>query len=99
MEPHPLAAGEYPPRHPKWYKALTLTERLALLRSDGSAPELTAAERAWAEERIERWRAQAPFKNPSVYAQRLAITSKANHQPIKVKSKVKASGQGHNPPH
>ncbi len=73
MEPHPLATGEYPPWHPKWYKALTLTERLALLRSDGNAPELTAAERARAEERIERWRAQAPFKNPTVYAQRLAM--------------------------
>src|SRR5262245_39386925 len=53
-----------------WYRALTLTERLAALRrTPASAGEGTIDARA--ERRLERW--QAPFASGSRFDERLAI--------------------------
>ena len=56
---------------PSWYHAMTLTERLGLLRTEQRLPiEVNAA---LAEQRMQRWRSQPPFTRGSLFAQRLAL--------------------------
>ena len=56
---------------PSWYHAMTLTERLALLRTEHRLPiEVNAA---LAEQRMKRWRSQSPFTRGPFFAQRLAL--------------------------
>jgi type 2 lantibiotic biosynthesis protein LanM len=55
-----------------WYKALTLKERVALLRMAPRHLDPKETGDAAAEQRLRRWRAQPPFSNQSVFAQRLA---------------------------
>jgi type 2 lantibiotic biosynthesis protein LanM len=53
-----------------WYEAFTLAERAALAGPAGTPPA-TDAERERAARRLQRWRAQAPFANENLFAQRL----------------------------
>jgi type 2 lantibiotic biosynthesis protein LanM len=56
-----------------WYKALTLSERISLLRATPGHIDQEPASDKTTERRLKQWRAQAPFKsNPSLFAQRLA---------------------------
>jgi len=56
-----------------WYRALTLRERLAL-HSSTDQPEQASdeARRAYASQRLERWRKQPPFSQENHFAERLA---------------------------
>ncbi|HEY0606440.1 MAG TPA: hypothetical protein VGD58_26185, partial [Herpetosiphonaceae bacterium] len=56
---------------PGWYHALTLTERIALLRQK---PRSRAAEinAELGTRRMQRWQAQAPFADAALFAERLA---------------------------
>lgn len=56
---------------PTWYHALTLGERIALLRKrpERRAAEINAEPGA---RRMQRWKAQAPFADDALFAQRLA---------------------------
>ena len=58
--------------HPSWYRALTLTERLASLRQDQQAARDVAVDAGRAERRLRRWRDQASFSTDGVFARRLA---------------------------
>jgi type 2 lantibiotic biosynthesis protein LanM len=58
---------------PTWYRALTLTERVASLRSIQFTTPQIEKDADLAERRMQRWRAQRPFSNRSYLAQRLAI--------------------------
>jgi len=53
-----------------WYKALTLTERAALLRM--RAPKLSRVDAGSGQRRLKAWRAQAPFNQRDFFARRLA---------------------------
>ncbi|HEX3560522.1 MAG TPA: type 2 lanthipeptide synthetase LanM family protein [Pyrinomonadaceae bacterium] len=55
-----------------WYAALTLSERVALLRSDRGGPPSFEGDDALAERRLRGWRSQAPFDQASYFGQRLA---------------------------
>ncbi len=62
---------------PNWYKALTLSERVALRRTgsspaDGAVASLDSAARERAARILERWRAQSPFAGDGFFARRLA---------------------------
>jgi type 2 lantibiotic biosynthesis protein LanM len=56
-----------------WYHALTLTERLASLRSAQNLPLPGAVNAGLAERRLQRWGSQAPFATDSYFARRLAL--------------------------
>jgi type 2 lantibiotic biosynthesis protein LanM len=58
--------------HPSWYRALTLTERLASLRQDRAATRDVAVDAGRAERRLRRWRDQDPFATDGFFARRLA---------------------------
>src|SRR5438105_3910362 len=61
-------------KNPSWYKALTLTERLASLRAQCSNERTTASyDHELATERLRRWREQSPFENDASFAERLAL--------------------------
>jgi type 2 lantibiotic biosynthesis protein LanM len=58
---------------PDWYKALTLRERIAALRSSLGHIDQEATPDKTAERRLKQWRAQPSFRNnQSLFAQRLA---------------------------
>src|SRR3712207_5730023 len=61
---------------PAWYRALTLTERLALLRGAASAADSAGAgapfDAELAERRLQHWRGQPSLAREEVFAQRLA---------------------------
>lgn len=56
---------------PSWYHALTLAERIALLRE---RPQIRAAEinTELGTRRLQRWKAQSPFADDAFFARRLA---------------------------
>jgi type 2 lantibiotic biosynthesis protein LanM len=56
---------------PDWYRALTLTERLAELPPATTRQEVKL-DVDLAERRMKRWRSQAPFTTDGMFAQRLA---------------------------
>jgi type 2 lantibiotic biosynthesis protein LanM len=56
-----------------WYRALTLTERLASLRANGDAEPAVPGNAELAEKRLRRWREQNPFPSDAIFAQRLAL--------------------------
>jgi type 2 lantibiotic biosynthesis protein LanM len=56
-----------------WYHALTLTDRLASLRSHQDLLPHGAVDADLAERRLQRWRSQAPFTTGSYFAQRLSL--------------------------
>jgi type 2 lantibiotic biosynthesis protein LanM len=61
------------PQNSDWYRALTLRERLSLLRAAPARSAQEAAPDPSAERRLKQWRAQPPFSsNPSLFEQRLA---------------------------
>jgi hypothetical protein len=55
-----------------WYAALTLSERVALLRSKRGEPSSFEADDALADRRLRSWRSQIPFDQDSYFSQRLA---------------------------
>ncbi len=55
-----------------WYQAATLRERIAYLRANQSAEYPSKADTELAEQRMQRWRSQAPFDAGSHFTQRLA---------------------------
>ena len=55
-----------------WYHAVTLEERVASLRADLDVEHLGVADAELAEQRLQRWRSQAPFDSVSYFTQRLA---------------------------
>ncbi|HVB20445.1 MAG TPA: type 2 lanthipeptide synthetase LanM family protein [Ktedonobacteraceae bacterium] len=59
---------------PDWYRATTLTERIATL-PPGASPQVptNAATVAQAQRRLHRWQTQAPFDKSTLFAQRLAL--------------------------
>jgi hypothetical protein len=60
--------------HPGWYHALTLRERLALLRREaGRLPELETGDATGAERALHAWHAQPPFDQETLWAERLAL--------------------------
>jgi len=59
--------------HPDWYKALTLSERAALLRRSPHALSSADVDEALAERRLSRWRGQEPFPSNGFFARRLAL--------------------------
>ncbi|HKX30627.1 MAG TPA: type 2 lantipeptide synthetase LanM, partial [Blastocatellia bacterium] len=70
---HPTAVA------PEWYRALTLTERLASLPDVSSRqPDQVDAERAG--RLLERWRAQAPFDQEELFSRRLDLDGISEEQ-------------------
>jgi type 2 lantibiotic biosynthesis protein LanM len=59
-------------RHPEWYGALTLQERIALWRGHGSPDPVPGFDAALADWRLGAWREQRPFEDPAVFSERLA---------------------------
>ncbi len=55
-----------------WYRAITLTERIASLLETQRNPLNVGVDADLAERRIRRWRSQAPFTTDSCFTQRLA---------------------------
>lgn len=55
------------------YKALTLTERVALLAKLRRTNSQIAIDRELAQRRLDRWQSQTPFKEEDLFAQRLAL--------------------------
>ncbi|WP_437534858.1 type 2 lanthipeptide synthetase LanM family protein [Sorangium sp. So ce726] len=62
---------------PDWHQATALNERLDLLRANRGAG---AAEDLLESERARRWRAQAPFTDTSLFAQKLASEGLAEEE-------------------
>lgn len=56
-----------------WYHALTLTERIALVRTLQQETLNVGTNADFAECRLQRWRSQPPFTTGSYFAQRLAM--------------------------
>jgi len=54
-----------------WYAALTLSERVALLRSEKGGPSSSEADGALARRRLRSWRSQTPFDQDSYFERRL----------------------------
>jgi type 2 lantibiotic biosynthesis protein LanM len=71
-EPSQAAATWW--QHPGWYRAVTLSERIAS-RSAASAHRAGSGtgKREKAEKRLQAWKAQAPFQSGSYFAERLAL--------------------------
>src|SRR5687768_7261685 len=59
-------------QNPAWYHALTLTERIRSLSASSGKPAADGNIEL-AQRRLQRWRAQVPFNDPSLFAQRLAL--------------------------
>jgi type 2 lantibiotic biosynthesis protein LanM len=57
---------------PAWCQAMTLTERLALLRSDQIGINSSQTNSNLADQRCQRWRSQTPLVAESIFAKRLA---------------------------
>jgi hypothetical protein len=66
-------------QHPSWYRALTLTERLASSRQDRPATGDVAVEAGRAEQRLRRWRDQDPFATNGFFDRRLAADEMTEH--------------------
>lgn len=60
---------------PRWHLALTLVERLALLRDRMPSPGEGQAGHALAGQALHRWRCEYPFDRDSTFAERLAAVS------------------------
>lgn len=59
---------------PCWYRAATLTERIATWSNQDAAPAAdTHCRKVEAEKMLERWKAQEPFGNGSLFSDRLAM--------------------------
>lgn len=56
-----------------WYRASTLVERADLLRSAAGASPASSVDTAAAQRRLERWRAQAPFGDETLFQRRLTM--------------------------
>ena len=58
---------------PSWYRALTLTERFASLRSTGHRPHKVHVDFDLAKRRIQAWKKQFPFTTETHFQQRLNL--------------------------
>src|SRR5947209_11627399 len=60
----------------QWLRALTLTERIPLLRAGACAPARTPnGDSELARQRLRRWRSQKPFTADKIFAQRMEMDS------------------------
>jgi type 2 lantibiotic biosynthesis protein LanM len=69
--PQPVPDTQRILNNPLWYRALTLQERLELLRAQGNEPAPFNADLA--EHRLQSWKAQRPFDEEAFFAERLAL--------------------------
>jgi hypothetical protein len=61
-------------QQPSWYRALTLPERLASLRTQAAGDTPAAVGNSdQAERRLRKWKSQPPFEQPPFFADRLAL--------------------------
>ena len=65
---------------PAWCQAITLTERLELLRADRFAIDNSQPNSDLAGQRWQSWRSQNPFVAESVFAKRLATNEMTNNE-------------------
>ena len=65
---------------PNWYKALTLSERLALPQDSQRESLPLSSDLASAQRRLERWRAQQPFNRTDYFTRRLDAESMTEEQ-------------------
>ena len=68
--------------HPSWYRALTLTERLASLRENRQTARDVAVDAGRAERRLRRWRDQDPFSTDGFFPRRLAADADERGRPV-----------------
>ncbi len=62
--------------NPVWYKALTLTERLALLRDQSSSRHAASSfDSNLAARKFQSWKEQSPFDRGTYFAERLAVNN------------------------
>src|SRR5262245_51269863 len=71
-------------RDPAWYRALTLTERVASLRLAPGAGASAGIAGEIARRRLDRWRAQVPFPAGPYFGQRLAADDVAEGELLRV---------------
>ena len=64
-----------PNQTPAWYHAVTLTERLATLRSAARETSRVEVDANLAAQRLRRWREQSPFDRENFFARRLEMDS------------------------
>jgi type 2 lantibiotic biosynthesis protein LanM len=69
-----------------WYRAATLSERIATLHSLGHPIHLEKTEADVGAQRMLRWRSQPPFTNASVFDKRLAADQFTEHDLLAVLS-------------
>ncbi|HZR40524.1 MAG TPA: type 2 lanthipeptide synthetase LanM family protein, partial [Ktedonobacteraceae bacterium] len=62
--------------HPAWYAALTLSERLTTLQTPVGEPE----NRELAQQRLDKWKQQAPFGQEALFSERLAQARLSEHE-------------------
>lgn len=65
---------------PVWCQAITLNERLELMRSDRFAIDTSHSNSDLAGQRWQRWRSQNPFVAESLFAKRLAANQMTNNE-------------------
>jgi len=65
---------------PAWCHAITLTERLELLRSEHSRSDDFQFNNDLADQRLRRWRSQTPFAAESSFTKRLAADEMTNEE-------------------
>lgn len=69
LETFQMASARW--QHAGWYRAVTLPERLAVLRANSAGPGAWRGD--YAERMLRQWKAQPPFQNESCFADRLAM--------------------------
>ncbi len=74
MVPQSIAHASQCQHYASWYRAMTLTERAALLGEHSSAQSaVSPADSGRVQQRLQRWKEQAPFNKDDYFAQRLAL--------------------------
>jgi len=69
---------------PAWCQAITLTERLELLRSDRFGNGYSQSNSNLASQHWQRWRSQNPFVAEAIFARRLAINEMTNDEFVRL---------------
>lgn len=78
---------------PGWYQALTLTERLALLRTEAfRKPGLETIDQVQAESGLHAWKAQSPFDQGTCWAERLAMDGVSEQELLVLLGEQAATG-------
>lgn len=80
--------------NPVWYKTLTLTERLALLRAKPAEAPMGAFDPERAERKLQAWKAQYPFEKESYFAERLALDDLTEDDILLLLGETSEAGRG-----